>query len=175
MHPDDQSYKSFIAWIQDYAQVVGDRYASVADLPADNWYASKQVLKLTQAPEEWAEGTPVQLVLHSWHEQEAQWSAEPVAFTQGTVTPMHVVNGTLFLLAHGDSAAADKLDSESSLLPGGKYLVKVYVDTQCRLAADPARLLGEEDLSGQVVLDKPRWREGFPQAATISGKSLTKE
>jgi hypothetical protein len=174
MHPDDQSYKSFIAWIQDYARVVGNGYASVADLPADNWYASKQVLKLTQAPEEWAEGTPVQLVLHSWYEQDAQWSAEPVAFTQGTVTPMHVVNGTLFLLAREDSVTGD-LDAENSLLPGGKYLVKVYVDTQHRLAADPARLLGEEDLSGKIVLDKPRWREGFPQAATISGKSLTRE
>lgn len=175
MHPDDPSYKSFVAWIQDYARVVGDGYASVADLPADNWYASKQVLKLTQAPDAWAEGTPVQLVLHSWNEPDAKWSTEPVAFTQGTVTPMRVVNGALFLLSRGTSAPAEALDPENVLLPGGRYLVKVYVDTQHRLATDPALLLGNEDLCGEVVLDKPRWREGFPQAATISAKSLTQE
>jgi len=175
MHPDDQSYKSFIAWIQDYARVVGNGYASVADLPADNWYASQQVLKLTQAPEEWAEGTPVQLVLHAWNEQDAKWSPEPVAFTQGTVTPLRAVNGALFLLAQGESAADEKPDPEHALLPGGRYLVKVYVDAQHRLAADPTLFLGDEDLRGQVVLDKARWREGFPQAATISGKSLTTE
>jgi hypothetical protein len=30
MHVDDQSYKSFVAWIQDYSRVVGDQYASAA-------------------------------------------------------------------------------------------------------------------------------------------------
>ncbi len=99
MHPDDQSYKSFIAWIQDYARVVGDRYASVEELPADNWYPSKLVLRVAGAPEEWPIGIPVQLFVYSWNASDQSWESEPIAFTQGTVTPRRMVNGSLFLLA----------------------------------------------------------------------------
>ncbi len=35
MHMNDQSYKSFVIWIADYSRVVGNRYASVEDLPED--------------------------------------------------------------------------------------------------------------------------------------------
>ncbi len=106
MHPDDQSYKSFIAWIQDYAHVVGNRYTSVEELPADNWYASKLVVKLTEAPTDWPVGMPVQLFVHAWNDKSESWNSEPIAFTQGTVTPRRVVNGALFLLAPEDSPEA---------------------------------------------------------------------
>ena len=59
MHPDDQSYKSFVTWMQDYANVVENRYASVDELPADNWYASQMVLKVKAAPADWPRGIPV--------------------------------------------------------------------------------------------------------------------
>ena len=32
MHKDDQSYKAFVAWLEDYAKVVGNRYAAVEEL-----------------------------------------------------------------------------------------------------------------------------------------------
>jgi hypothetical protein len=64
LHKNDQSYKSIIAWMRDYASVVNGRYKSVDELPADNWYGSKLVLRLTAAPADWAVGTPVQLFVH---------------------------------------------------------------------------------------------------------------
>jgi hypothetical protein len=117
----------------------------------------------------------VQLLLHSWNEQDAKWAEEPIAFTQGTVTPMRVVNGTLFLFGPSQAESSADWDRDNVLLPGGRYLVKVYVDGRGQLAADPALLLGAEDFAGQAELNKPRWREGFPQAASISGTALVKE
>jgi hypothetical protein len=168
MHKDDQSYKSFVAWLEDYANVVGDRYASVEDLPIDNWIASGRVLKLSAAPDSWPVGTPVQLFVHTWNERDEAWEDKPLAFTQGTVTPRRMVNGALFLFASkdGDSNSLEKQ------LGGGRYLIKAYVDLKQRLEDDPTLLLGEEDFVGQVELKKSRWREGFRSAAMVSGSGL---
>ena len=174
MHPDDQTYKSFIAWIQDYANVVGDRYASVEDLPADNWFASKLVLKVKSTPADWTVGTPVQLFVHAWNDQADSWEPNPIAFTQGTVTPRGMVNGTLFLLASHDRETIAVWDREGATLARGRYLVKAFVDSNHRLADDPTLLLGEEDFFGQIELKKARWREGFRRAESISGAHLKK-
>lgn len=170
MHPDDQSYKAMVAWIQDYANVVNGRYTSVADLPADNWHATQLVLRLSSAPEDWPVGTPVQLVVHAWDEKAESWSKEAVAFTQGTVTPRRMVNGALFLLGHQQSAPSES-ESPTSL-PRGRYLVKTYADLQGKLEDDPALLLGQEEFVGQAELKKPRWREGFRFAEEVSADQL---
>ncbi|MBT4864318.1 MAG: hypothetical protein HON53_04245, partial [Planctomycetaceae bacterium] len=172
MHKDDQSYKSFIAWIQDYAKVVGDKYASVDELPADNWYGSKIVLQVTDAPKTWPTGIPVQLVLHSWNEQNGSWNAEPIAFTQGTVAPRRMVSGALFLLAPDRSKVTDTPDRAS--LAGGRFLIKAYVDQRRQLEEAPTLMLGKEDLYGQTEVKKSRWREGFRQATAVAGSSLQK-
>ena len=99
MFPDDQTYKSFLTWLQDYARVVRDEYSSPGDLPLDNWYPTNQVLRLSDAPENWPTLTGVQLFVHAWNGDKAAWEQEPIAFTQGPVTPRHMVFGTLFLIA----------------------------------------------------------------------------
>ncbi len=175
MHQDDQSYKAFVTWITDYAKVVNNRYASVEELPADNWYASKQMLRVTSTPKSWPVGIPVQLFVHAWNDQNESWEIEPIAFTQGTVTPRRMVNGAIFLLAPKDSEKASKWDRENALLPRGKYLVKAYVDSRRRLAKDPTLMLGKEEFHGQAELKRSRWREGFRHAATISGRLMMKE
>ncbi|MEX2026908.1 MAG: hypothetical protein WEH44_06395, partial [Pirellulaceae bacterium] len=169
MFVDDQSYKSFMAWIEDYARVVGDQYASADDLPADNWYPTRQVLRLSDIPEKWAETTGVQLFIHAWNEDESAWEPEPIAFTQGTVTPRRFVNGVLFLLASKDRPQG--WDAGGASLPPGKYLVKAFVDAQRRLADDPTMLLSQEDLYGQAEI-QARWRDGFQQAEVVSATLL---
>lgn len=172
MHPNDQSYKSFIAWMQDYANTVGGRYTSVEDLPADNWFGSKLVLRLTAAPEAWKVGMPVQLFVHSWDEQQGRYKDEAIAFTQGTVTPKRFVNGMLFLLASDEKHPSVEWDRENAMLPGGKYLVKAYVDSGSRLEDDPTLFLDDDDFAGEVELKKSRWRAGFRGAAAVSGRKL---
>jgi hypothetical protein len=175
MHQDDQSYKSFVAWIRDYSQVVGDRLTSVADLPADNWYGSKLVIKLVNTPTTWAARLPVQMFVHAWNTENAAWDAEAIAFTQGVVTPRHMVAGSLFLLANPDRAGRPDWDREHAALPRGRYLVKVYVDSRRRLADDPTVLLGPQDFYGQAELKRARWRAGFRQAESISGPTLERK
>ncbi|HIE99074.1 MAG TPA: hypothetical protein EYG03_22125 [Planctomycetes bacterium] len=173
MHVNDQSYKSFIAWIQDYSRVVGDQYESADELPLDNWYPSKQALRVKNAPDSWDVLTSVQLFVHAWNDAEDSWSAEPVAFTQGTVTPRRMVNGMLFLLVPADSDKHETWDREGAVLPDGKYLVKTYVDSDGRLAEDPALFLTETDYFGQATIETP-WKEGFRDAKVLDGPLLQK-
>jgi hypothetical protein len=169
IHVADQSYKSFLAWLEDYARVVGDDYASAADLPADNWYASKLVVMLREVPADWPQGQRVQMFVHGWDEKAAAWQTEPVAFTQGQVTPVRNVAGSLFLFGARDGE--QRPDRESARLEPGKYLLKVYVDARDRLSQEPTLLLGPDDYVGQLELNA-RWREGFPFAEKPTGQQL---
>jgi hypothetical protein len=175
MFPDDHTYKSFLAWLQDYARVVRDEYASAGDLPPDNWHPTNQALRLSDAPESWAELTVVQLFVHAWDHDKAAWAPQPIAFTQGLVTPRRMVNGTLFLIADkAKTAKSDKeLDARGTALAPGRYLIKAYVDSDGRVATDPLALLGESDFRGQTEIEA-QWREGFQQAEIFSATRLQK-
>jgi len=172
IHRDDQSYKAFAAWLKDYANVVDGKYDSVEDLPADNWFATKRVIRLKDAPAEWAVGTPVQLFVYAASDRPGDWSKLPIAFTQGTVTPRKIVNGALFLMAPTDDEKFARWKMNRNKLPKGKYLVKVHVDRNARLADDPTLLLGKEEFVGQVEIENAQWQIGFPKAELISGKNL---
>ena len=172
MHPNDQTYKSFVAWIGDYAKTVNGEYQSVDELPADNWLPSKLILKLKETPPAWKVGTPVQLLLHSWDEKNKRWSENAVAFTQGTVTPRGMVNGALFLFDNTKSSEVTSSISREAKLPHGPFLVRVYVDKKNRLEADPTILLNEDDFYGSAELDNKRWREGFRTGKVISARKL---
>ena len=172
LHQDDQSYKSFISWISDYAQIAGDRLTSVADLPDDNWYGTKLVIKLVDTPESWTTRIPVQMFVHSWNAEQSGWNARATAFTQGIVTPRHMVAGSLFLLANPDPALRADWDPENATLPRGRYLVKVYVDSQSKLSDHPTLFLGQQDFYGQTEIQRARWRTGFRQAESVSATEL---
>ena len=172
MHRDDQSYKSFIAWISDYANVVGDRYTNVKDLPADNWHATRRVIRIKDAPQSWPKGTPVQLFVHSWNHNEQGWSEEPVAFTQGLVTPRKMINGPLFVFGRPGDENMKHIDRVTKALSKGKYLIKTYADFDGKLAENPLLLLGEQEYRGQIEIENAQWRVGFPKAEMVSGKVL---
>ena len=175
MHRDDQSYKSFIAWIQDYANVVGDRYTRVEQLPADNWYPTNLVLKVFGTPKSWSAGTPVQLFVHAWDQQQGTWKEDPLAFTQGTVTPRGRVMGALFLLPAKNAAGRLSAANLKTVTPRpGRFLIKAYLDAQHRLDKDPAVLLGEEDFASQAVIQVEQWREGFRFGTVVPGERFTK-
>ncbi|HUG89487.1 MAG TPA: hypothetical protein VML55_01550 [Planctomycetaceae bacterium] len=168
MHVDDPSYKSFIAWIQDYARVVGGEYASVEDLPADNWYPSPHVLFVQDVPQDWPTAARIQVFVHAWNDRAQSWESAPVAFTQGPVAPRRNVAGTLFLFGQAGTDHAGRRDPQQARLAPGRYLLKAYLDSKDRLADDPTLLLGEQDFRGQAEVEA-RWGDGFPQAERIAG------
>lgn len=171
MHPDDFSYKSFIAWIGDYARVVGDEYTSVAELPPDNWIPTEHAFFLQNAPDDWPVLTTVQIFIHSWDEENHAWTDEPVAFTQGKVNPRRIVFGVLFLLGNSMDDGAREGTSEKGTLSPGRYLLKAYVDTAGRLAEDPTAILGNEAFGGQMEIEA-KWGVGFAEAERVSGDNL---
>ncbi|MEQ9408539.1 MAG: hypothetical protein RIK87_12465 [Fuerstiella sp.] len=183
IHVNDQSYKSFMTWIQDYANVVGGTYSSVDELPADNWVPTQRVLRMKDVPEAWGDLTTVQLFVHARTADDTSWSAEPIAFTQSLITPRRMVNGPLFLLraeapftADESETGADQpdaLDADAFPLQPGRYLVRVCVDARQRLDQDPSLLLGADDFVGAAEITA-HWQIGFPKAETFSATDLQK-
>jgi hypothetical protein len=171
MHVDDQSYKSFVTWIQDYSRVANDQYTSAQSLPSDNWYPSKHVLRIKDTPSAWPIASTVQLFVHSWDRKKESWVTEPIAFTQGTITPRQFINGMLFLLAPKSSEQPKKWSAKGVSLEPGKYLIKAYLDKTGRLAKDPTQLLGLDDFVGQAEI-QARWNEGFREAEIVAGEKL---
>jgi hypothetical protein len=167
MHPDDFSYKAFMAWIEDYARVVGDQYNTGEELPADNWYFTGQMILMREAPEDWPAHARVQFHIYG-KDGENGWASEPIAFTQGTKNPRNSVFGALFLLR--SKVTEDKVEwtSEEPALAAGKYLIKAYVDRNDSLSADPTAMLGEKDYFGKGEL-QAKWGKGFPNSQKING------
>ena len=170
MHVNDQSYKSFVTWIEDYARVIGDEYASAEDLPPDNWFPSKHVLRMKGLPDDIAVLTPFQLFVHSWDAGQSVFDDEPIAFTQAPLTPRRMVNGTIFLLGPKEASGVGP-HSEAGKLAPGRYLVKVYADQHHRLVDSPSALLGDKDYLGSVELEA-QWQEGFKNAEFVDGALL---
>lgn len=169
MHRDDPSYKAFIAWLEDYAKVVAGRYQSMQELPQDNWYPSKHVVMIEDAPKEWPDQVRVQLLVHAWDQQRSAWQAEPIAFTQNSLTPKRRVAGALFLLR--PPGAERSWPSTEETLAEGKYLLKVYLDSKQRLKSQPTAMLGESNFYGQTIVVGP-WTKTFRQARKIAGNQL---
>ncbi len=172
LHPHDQTYKSWVAWIQDYAKVTQGAYQSTEELPVDNWYPSQLVLRIKGAPAAWPVGGVVQLFVHERDDAEQRWHDDPVAFTQGTVTPRRMVNGALFLLGMDESRVERWGDTAE--LPRGRFLVKAFVDTKGKVEHDPTVILDVDDFYGEAEIPKARWREGFRHAEIVSGTELKK-
>ena len=158
MHVNDQSYKSFVAWIQDYANVTGDRYVVVDDLPADNWEPTQKVVRLKDLPEDWEPLTPIQVFIYP---PDAKNDAEPIAFTQCIVTPRRLAMGPLSVLHRSD------LRPDADSLEPGAYQIRVFTDRNNRLDKSPTLLLGPDDFAGQLTINA-QWKVGFPNAEVVS-------
>ena len=158
MHVDDVSYKSVLGWIEDLAKVRQGGYADENQLPPDNWYPTKHVLRLKDAPQEWPAGSRVQLFVHAQRESSDGWNDNAIAFTQGIVTPRHFVNGSLVMLKHSDDA---NWNSEAETLAPGNYLIKAYLDSNHKIETDPGVFLQAEDFQGQLAVTAhiiPNWK-----------------
>lgn len=173
IHKDDHSYKAFVSWVKDYADVSKGEYKSVDDLPIDNWFPTQRILRLKETSADWPVGTTLQMFVHA-RNKENGWSKEPLAFTQGTITPRKIANGALIALAPTNPTEFETWKEQHNKLRPGSYLVKVFVDLSKKLESDPTSFLGDSDFVGQIEIKQAHWRVGFPKAEWISGASLEK-
>lgn len=171
MHVDDVSYKAMITWIQDLADIENGRYESADDIPLDNWYPSKHVIRIKDVPSSWPLLGRVQLFVHA-HDDDGPLRA-PFAFTQGLITPRRFANGSLMVLRSPEQDDDIEWDANGVKLRPGKYTVKVYLDENQRIKSDPQAMLGDEEFRGQLTFNAD-WGEGFQKAEIVSAEELLK-
>jgi hypothetical protein len=176
--PGDQAYKGFRAWLEDYAAIVGGRYATAADLPPKDAgpqrFGTEVWFKLTDTPPAWADHL-LQVDLYAWDAAKGAWEVAPIATSdRGVAGKGRLWQHTLTLLTAPGSDRAKAWMAGKPTLPSGKYLVKVYVDRDRRLARDWTAALGEADHVGQAEFTTA-WPEGYGRMTTVDAQNLRKE
>ncbi|HEY7425327.1 MAG TPA: hypothetical protein VH682_13935 [Gemmataceae bacterium] len=173
--PGDQGYKAFRAWIEDYARTVGDRYTRVADLPTKTdkpeRFGTDIWLKLDKTPPAWGDRL-LQVTIYAWDADRKAWEDAPIAASdRGVWGKGRLWQHNLTLIAAKDSERARQWKRGRPSLPPGRYLVKVHVDTEGRLAKDWRATLTDADYAGEGVLDAC-WQPGYGSMSVLDAAKV---
>jgi hypothetical protein len=168
--PGDQGYKAFRGWLEEYAKTVRDGYATAADLPKTagqpERFGTEAWMKLDNTPPEWGDRLLI-VELYAWDEAKKAWEADAIATSdRGVWGKGKLWQHTLTLLAPKDSERAKRWKRGKPSLPAGKYLVKVYVDREDRLAKDWKATLTKADYVGQAEVTS-RWPTGYGSMTVV--------
>ncbi len=168
--PGDLGYKGFRAWLEDVAAVEKGKYARAADLPREDQgplrFGTDIWLKLADTPPAWADKLLL-VKVYAWDAGAKAWEERPAATSDRVVWGQgHLWQHSLTLLADRGSERAKAWAAGKPALPQGRYLVKVYVDADGRLAKDWRATLGPDQFVGQVEV-QARWAEGY-SAMTVA-------
>jgi hypothetical protein len=173
--PGDQGHKAFRLWIEDVAAIKGGKYKAAADLPAKPdalQFGTEAWLKLENTPPAWGDKL-LQVDVYAWDAKASAWEVSPVASSD------RVVWGKGKLWQHTVTLRADpgsdraKAFARKPALPAGRYLLKVYVDADGRLAKDWTAALGAPDYAGQVEI-RGAWKEGYNQMTVVDAGRVKK-
>ena len=164
--PGDQGHKAFRQWVEDVAAIKAGRYAKAADLPKPSHgplqFGTEVWLKLSETPPAWADKL-LQVDVFAWDEATGTWEPKPVATSDRVVWAKGKLwQHTITLLAERGSARAKTWSTGKPTLPPGRYLLKVYVDADGRLAKDWTATMRDADYVGQVEI-RGQWKEGYGQ------------
>jgi hypothetical protein len=173
----DDAYKGFRAWIEDVAAVRGGKYTAAKELPpADTGptrFGTDVWLKLTDTPPAWGDKF-VQVRVFAWDAKAKAWEDAPVAVTDRVVWGKGKLwQHNLTLLAAKDSDRAKRWRQGSPTLPEGKYLLKVYLDAEGKLAKDWTATLGDDQFVGQAEF-AAKWKEGYGAMTAVDAAAVRK-
>jgi hypothetical protein len=161
--PGDQGYRAFRTWLEDYVRTVRDEYRTDADLPAREVverFGTDVWLKLANTPEDWGDRL-VRVSVYAWDARQKDWEKSPIATSDRAVWGKgHLWQHNLTLLADRGSERARLWKEGRPTLPPGRYLVKVHVDRDGRLAKDWKADWREEDCAGSAAFET-RWQPGY--------------
>lgn len=161
----DRSYKQFRRFIDDYASVVNAKYRAANELPDESDEVSLVTdiwFKLTDVPAKY-DKMLLQADLYRWTGE--GWSEYRVAASDRLVFGKgELWQHSLSLTAPRESKWAEEMKSKR--LPGGRYLVKLYIDQAGKLEKDFRAELGEEEFSGQVEVES-QWPVGYGRMTVV--------
>ena len=170
----DQGYKAFRAWIEDAVKTLGDKYSSPNQLPRDDglrYFGTELWFKLSNTPAEWGDRL-VQADIYAWNASANAWEPTPIASTdRGNNPKMRVMQHTLTLATQVDSENAKRWQAGPVTLPQGKYLVRVYVDRQGKLARNWQTRMSDADYVGQAEFSA-NWRTGYGAMTVVDAAGL---
>ena len=173
----DDAYKGFRAWIEDVAAIRGNRYQTAKDVPpADSGperFGTDIWLKLTDTPAVWGDKF-LQVRVFAWDDTRKAWEDAPVAVSDRVVFGKGKLwQHNLTLLAAKDSERAKAWKAGTPALTKGKYLVRVFVDGDGRLAKDWKAALGVADFVGETEFPA-RWKEGYGGMTAVDASRMKK-
>ena len=173
----DDAYKGFRAWIEDVAAIRGDKYVTAKDLPAKDGgperFGTDLWLKLTDTQPAWADKF-LQVRVFAWDDRRKAWEGEPVAVSDRVVFGKGKLwQHNLTLLAAKDSERAKAWKAGKPALAAGKYLVRVFVDGDGRLAKDWKAALGDADFVGEIEF-RARWQTGYGAMTAVDASRVKK-
>jgi hypothetical protein len=162
----DRTYKQFRRFIDDYASVVNGKYSATDALPEESDEVSLVTdvwFKLTEVPESYDQML-LQADLYRWTGD--GWSEHRVASSD------RLVFGKGKLWQHSLSLTAPRgsqwtEEMKSKRLPGGRYLIKLYIDETGKLQKDFRAELGEDEFVGQVEVES-KWPVGYGSMTVAS-------
>lgn len=160
----DQGYRAVRAWIEDVVAIKKGKYSKVADLPAatavPKQFGSDLWLKLENTPAAWGDKL-LQADVYAWDAKARAWEKEPIATSDRVAWGKGKLwQHTLTLLATPGSDRAREWEKGKPVLPAGKYLVKVYVDSGGKAKKDWKSQPGADECVGQAEI-QARWAEGY--------------
>jgi hypothetical protein len=174
----DQGYKAFRTFVEDYARILRDDYPDATSLPKKvaepRRFTSEIWFKLENTPPAWGDKL-AQVELYAWDTDKNAWEATPIATSdRGVWGQGKLWQHTLTLQAEpGSERAKTWARTPKATLPRGRYLVKVWVDREGKLAKDWRAVLGDADYVGQAEV-RSGWPEGYGQMTVLNAAQVKK-
>ncbi len=172
----DQGYKAFRSFLDDYAAVVTGAYSKADELPKTPkqvQFGTQSWLKIQNTPPAWADKY-VAVTLFAWNAKDGKWDAEPIATTDRKVWGGGKLwQHNLTLLTTPGSADAKRWKASRPELSPGKYLMKVYLDADDKLAKDWKAELSEAEYVGQAVVES-KWPTGYGNMTVVDAAKVKK-
>ncbi len=163
----DRSYQQFMAFLTDYAAAANGTYQKADDIPAPSPYvvgATDSWLKITDIPAKYGK-----LVLRAevYPAEGKGWAKAPlVVGDRGIAGDRQLWQQHMSLSLERGSDMATKMSKASKndrRIPGGKYLLKIWVATEADFAANRVAEKGE---AFEVAITT-QWPGGYGSMTTV--------
>lgn len=153
----DQSFRQFL---NDYARVVKGEYELAAELPEapeEVAVLTEQQIRVVNLPAG-LDDRLLRIDLYRWTED--GWSTDRWATADNPIAKdRQLWQSMISAVAPRDSERAAELE-EGYLLPGGRYLVKIYIDRADRTKTDRDYAIGEREFFAELETDGD-WPPGY--------------